>query len=134
VQRSVIAAFQDADISVSIVWINMLENDSPAAAEKSAQIIVDPRVRHFHDPERRAGRAIAQALGGQDDIAWDIYLFYPKGSEWLDRPPMPITWMHQLMPSNWADAAHQHCGGDLAAQLCDFMIRLGFRLSTSAAG
>jgi hypothetical protein len=29
-------------------------------------------VRRFHDPEKRAGRAIAQSLGAQDAVAWDV--------------------------------------------------------------
>ena len=111
----------------------MIEGDSLAMAEQSAQIIVDPRVRHFHDPERRAGKAIAQALGGEGDIAWDTYLFYPKGSKWLARPPAPIFWMHQLTRSTWADEAHQHCGDDLVAELGKCMKELGFVASAASA-
>ena len=104
----------------------MVEGDSQAAAERSAQIIVDPRVRHFYDAERRAGKAVAEILGGVGYIAWDTYLFFSRKDEWLESPPAPIFWMHQLIESAWADKAHQHCGDDLIAQLANSMRKLGF--------
>ncbi len=90
----------------------MLEEDTEETAQESALILEDSRVRHFHDPERRAGKAIAQSLGGQGGIAWDIYLFFAKGSEWVDDPPRPIEWMHQCS-GTWADPARFRFGDDL---------------------
>jgi hypothetical protein len=101
----------------------MLSDDTRAAAEPSTRIIDDLRVRHFHDPERRSGKAIAKSLGSEDAIAWDTYLFYASGSEWTDGPPAPIDWMHQL-PSSWADPARFHTGDDLVEELHKAMKRL----------
>ena len=124
VQRVLVQEFPLADISVSIVWIDMVALDSEDTARVSAKIVEDPRVCHFHDPEKRAGKAIAESLGGQDKVAWDMYLFYTKGSEWDDGPPMPADWVHQLQGTNWADPARCHCGSDLVEELHKAMSKL----------
>ena len=108
---------------MSIVWIDILPDDTREAAGRAARIIDDPRVRHFHDPEKRAGKAVAKGLGLGGSVAWDIYLFYTSGSEWTDVPPAPIAWMHQLPPS-WADPARLHTGDDLLRELDKAMKRL----------
>jgi len=120
VQRSIIEGFPHADISVSIVWIDMLPKDTETGAEGSAHIIDDPRVRHFHDPARRSGEAIAASLGWKDYVAWDIYLFYQSGSRWLDGPPTPDHFAHQLP----RDSAHFRTGDDLVRELREAMKRL----------
>jgi hypothetical protein len=117
VQEAIVDGYPHADISVSIVWINMLPLDSRAMAHVRAQTMQDPRTRHFSDPRKRVGRAIAQSLGGRNKVAWDIYLFYAPGAEWEDGPPAPAWWAHQLTGSSWADAAHYHHGDDLVKGL-----------------
>ena len=102
----------------------MLQGDMELRAQESARIIDDPRVRHFHDPEKRSGKAIAQSLGGKGKVAWDIYLFYAKGSEWVEDPPRPTDWMHQCSSNGWADPAHFHFGDDLVEELHKTMKRL----------
>jgi hypothetical protein len=119
VQRSILKDFPNADISVSIVWINMLPHDTEASAKESAKKFTsDQRVRHFYDPEKRSGIAIAQGLGAEEGmVAWDMYLFYEIGSEWGEIPPSPANWMHQLKGSSWADSAHYRSGDDLIEAL-----------------
>ena len=124
VQRVIVQDFPLADISVSIVWIDMLARDSEDTARVSAKIVEDPRVRHFHDPERWVGKAIAESLGGQDKVAWDMYLFYTRGSGWDEGPPMPVNWVHQLQGQIWADPARCHCGSDLVGELGKAMSKL----------
>jgi hypothetical protein len=126
VQRSVLGEYPDADIGVSIVWIDILEHDSEIAARRATEgFRPDARVRHFYDPEGRVGRAIAQSLGAETaNVAWDVYLFYERGSEWIEKPPAPAAWMHQLTSSSWADAAYYHSGDDLIEELAKTMKRL----------
>ena len=118
-QRSIIEGFPRADISVSIVWINMLPDDTGAGAQMSAQIIDDPRVQHFHDPAKRSGQAIAASLGWKDYVAWDIYLFYESACRWLDGPPAPSHFAHQLP----RDSGHFRTGDDLVHELREAMRR-----------
>jgi hypothetical protein len=125
VQRVIVQDFPRADISVSSVWINMLAHDSEGAARVSARIIEDPRVRHFYDPERRVGKVIAKSLGGREtNEAWDIYLFYEKGSEWIEDLPTPTDWMHQLTGTSWADLAQYYTGDELVEELHKAMRKL----------
>lgn len=98
----------------------MLPEDTETGAEGSAHIIDDPRVRHFHDPARQAGQAVAASLGWNDYVAWDIYLFYEAGSKWIDGPPSPAHFVHQLP----RDSAHFRTGDDLRWELSEATKRL----------
>lgn len=124
IKTAIIDSFPQAQISLSIVWINMLREDSEATAKIAAQIIIDPRALHFHDPQRSAGRAVAQALGDEGKVAWDTYLFYAPGQDWQGSPPRPVAWMHQLTRSPWADPEHFRFGSDLVAGLGEAAKRL----------
>jgi len=111
------------DVIVSIVWTPMLPGDSAGTARVATALIPDARARHYFDPERRAGRAIAGRLGGAGKIAWDIYLFFAPGVAWEDEPPLPLGWAHQLGDAAWADPARCHRGEDLVAALEDLLRR-----------
>ena len=126
-QKAILESFPKADISVSVVWIEMLPGDNLAAAEKMAQTIPDRRVRHFHDPRasRRAGHAFAKGVLAEGaGPACDIYLFYDKESEWKDQPPKPADWMHQLGGAQRADPQRLHTGEELVAHLRESMQRI----------
>jgi hypothetical protein len=111
------------DISVVIVWIKMLAGDSGVTAEKSAGSFRDPQVRQFYDPDRHCGKAIGNSVGWQGKIAWDIYLFYTPGSEWIKSPPTPVDWIHQLKET-WADRDRLRTGRDLVEGLETAMSKL----------
>jgi len=112
VQRSVLKAFPDADICVGIVWIKMNPKDDVAAAEKSLQDFKDKRIKHFYDSRQNSGKSIAKDLPLNAEIAWDIYLFYPKGTTWEDKIPKPSKWMHQMSDTD-ADSEYHRTGDDL---------------------
>jgi hypothetical protein len=80
-------------------------------------------VRQFYDPNKRSGKAIAKSIGWGGRVAWDIYLFYEEGSEWIEGPPVPTAWIHQLN-ENWADRAHFRTGADLVEELFKTMKKL----------
>jgi hypothetical protein len=90
-------------------------------------------VRHFHDPHRRVGAAVAASLGAAGKVAWDIYLFYPPGSGRQNGPPTPTSWAHQLKGSSWADPANYYQGEDLVQQLGMALAALrGWKLDTGS--
>ena len=99
-----------------IVWVEMLPEDRVADVEALAGEMTDPRVRWFHDPKRRAGRAIAISLGATGEVAWDVYLFFDPHAEWKNQPPAPRQWIHQLGDS-WADPTRLHFGEQLEPEL-----------------
>ena len=121
VKASVLDAYPDADIQVSIVWIDMLPSDNEGAALKSSALFGDPpdtRLKQFHDPDKRTGRAFAPDLlyeGGGP--AWDVYLYYDKDAVWTDTPPEPVEWYHQLGGGRRADPALFRPGGKLPTAL-----------------
>lgn len=122
-QKSILNDFPDADISVSIVWIQMPGfADDEAAARRIAGTFNDQRVQHFYDrfPAHLAGKAFAGNLV-QHGPAWDIYFFYGKGQQWTDTPPQPVEWMHQLSGGTRADPAKFHTGAELFERLHETM-------------
>ncbi len=122
-QKAILKDFPDADISVSLIWIDMLPTDTRKAAEKTAQQFRDPRLRHFHDPRTHlAGSAFRGDLVKRGP-AWDIYLFYDKDADWKDAPPKPVEWWHQLGGGDRADR-ERNAGGVLGERLHESMHRV----------
>ena len=105
----------------------MLPNDSFETAANAASPFSDRRVRHFFDPEKQVGNAIADSLSWAGRIAWDIYLFYAAGQKWIDQPPSPVFYAHQLTNA-WADRDHFRLAADLTEELrvsMEKMIQMG---------
>ena len=121
--KSIIEFSPDADISIAIVWINKLAADSRKAAEISACTFNDQRINQFYDPQQLSGRAVAESLGWQGRVAWDIYLFYTAGSQWSETLPLPLDWMHQLTDP-WANSERLRMGDDLVRELARSMKKL----------
>jgi hypothetical protein len=94
----------------------MLPNDSLAAVISAAGPFTDLRVRHFFDPEKKVGKAIAKSLSWEGRIAWDIYLYYAPGQKWTDQPPSPVLYAHQLT-NVWANRGHYRVAADLTEEL-----------------
>lgn len=73
------------------VWVPILAADNEAAANYNEAAMKQRGARHYWDPSRRFERHMADALGL--DVAWDLYLLYPRGDPSLEQP---VFWMHQL--------------------------------------
>ncbi|UCH23352.1 MAG: hypothetical protein JSU83_09180 [Deltaproteobacteria bacterium] len=123
VQESIINKFPITKIDVSLVWLEMLPGDSEAAAKKEAGNFKDQWLCQYYDPDKRSGKAIAESLGYVGKVAWDIYLFYAAGAEWIENPPPPSSWLHQLS-ENWIDRERYHTGDDLGRELFGTMKKL----------
>jgi hypothetical protein len=106
IRASLIKGFPGADMSMSIVWIDGVKTDNVEKAKRRAKTLDDARCQHFHDPNRLAGKAIAKMLGGEGKIAWDIYLFFGKNSRWMNRPPLPLSYMHIIYASIAPEICH----------------------------
>lgn len=102
----------------------MLPSDNAEAASKTALMVQDSRVRQFHDPrgKKLAGKAFAEELIEKDrGPAWDIYMFYKKGDEWNNKPPVPVEYMHQLSGGQRADPKFFFTGEELIRRLHETM-------------
>ena len=123
VHETVFRRFPDADISASIVWIPILDEDSFEAAIPSVKVLNDKRIQHFYDQNQIVGKKIANSVGWAGNIAWDIYLFYEPYVDWSGEPPKPNYWMHQLT-DEWAKNDHYRTGNDLKNELLISMEKL----------
>jgi hypothetical protein len=75
VLEGILKPFPDADLSVLLVWIAMMRGDNPEAAQKASGKFSDDRITQFFDPKQTAGKAFAESLGHEGEIAWDFYFF-----------------------------------------------------------
>ncbi|MCH8821994.1 MAG: heavy-metal-associated domain-containing protein [Planctomycetes bacterium] len=126
VNESVVNAYPSADVSIFIVWIDILATDDSTTAQRMTGIFSDPRVRQFHDPNRLVGDAFAKGLLDEPP-AWDMYLLYAASQQqlWDDYPPVPTNWMHQL-GARHVDPARRRSGHELVVGLYNAMSELGF--------
>lgn len=120
IQHALLDAFPGA-LDVGLIWIPMLAGDTAAAIEQTAATFADEDIVQFVDPDRSIGRLIASSVGGNEDedIAWDIYLYYDSTARWTSGPPEPTDWVHQLAPSSWTPPERYRCscGDDLTESL-----------------
>ena len=90
----------------------MNAKDDMAVAKKVLQNFKDERIIHFYDSQQSSGKLIANDLPLNAKVAWDIYLFYPRGVTWEDKIPQPSKWMHQMSDTD-ADSEYHRTGDDL---------------------
>ena len=126
--ENVFKQYPQADISGSIVWIPILENDSFAAAVPSVKALSDDRIKHYYDSQKTLGKTIAASVGWPGKVAWDIYLFYEPTVMWAESPPKPEYWMHQLS-DDWAKNNQYRTGDDLRNELSASMEKLAMDLT-----
>ncbi|MEO7736123.1 MAG: hypothetical protein ABIY55_34515 [Kofleriaceae bacterium] len=88
VRASILNNASIKNLRTIVVWIPMLDNDElPAAQEASGKLVGVPQ---FWDGTQLLGHEVARSVGAPEWIAWDVYLFYPPGTEWTDRGlPVP---------------------------------------------
>lgn len=126
VQKSVIDQMKSKDISVIIVWTNMLKTDDKENAYKAASMFKEPSIVQYFDADNKFGDLVAKRLNPKGEKAWDIYMFYDKDTEWTKFIPRPFDYAHQLSASlhPWADNTKYFCGNDLTKRLTDITTSL----------
>jgi hypothetical protein len=91
VQSNILERYPSAELQVYAIWLPMLPTD--ARSEWHEGLLSDPRVRHFWDEERVAGRWFAEANTGDigyAGIVWDAYLLFGPDAAW-EREPRPLV-------------------------------------------
>ncbi len=66
------------------VWVPALPTDS--RSEWSRLVLDDPRVRHLWDQEHAVADALAERIGHDAPVAYDIFAVYRSGARWNDAP------------------------------------------------
>ena len=84
-----LAKYPDRDVSVTVVWFNMVRTD--ARDRWPPDEIVDGRARHLWDEAKLVGTALARHpdLAAWRPVAWDVWLLYPAGAAWDTAMPVP---------------------------------------------
>lgn len=79
-----------------VVWSNQLGAAEQHVAS-AAQLMLDPRVRHYWDGNDLAGSAFRPRFPGLSFPAWDVWMLFAPDATWdgVD-PPAPSWWEHQL--------------------------------------
>ena len=77
-------------MTMFVAWIPMLDNDERPAADEMSTTFTTRATSQYWDGKQLLGKEVAKSLH-LDDVAWDIYLFYPPGAVWTDAglPPSP---------------------------------------------
>lgn len=83
------------DLRVLLAWTPVLETDVRDRMVIATVRLADNRARHFLDPERLVGRAVADALVGAEAVAWGTYLCYDRDATWATLGE-PTDWFHGL--------------------------------------
>jgi hypothetical protein len=119
VQKSVIQKMGDKNISVLIVWTNMLKSDDQENAYKAASLFKDPSIVQYFDAENQFGDLVARRLNPNGEKAWDIYMFFDQDDQWTLSFPRPFEYAHQLSTTHhpWADETKYFCGDELTKRL-----------------
>jgi hypothetical protein len=88
------------DVTVFVLWLNIIEGDGPqAAARRAGEYGVPRSVRHYWEgdgwPVSSRARAVV-GIGEYDPTqsAWDVHLLYRRGVEWDGDLPSPTAWAY----------------------------------------
>lgn len=124
--QSILTDYPSVNIRIFVVWIQMYAADTIDTVKEASMIFAGKdRVTQYFDPEKHSSFSLARSLGASDpQVAWDVYLFFDDKVTWLDHPPMPIEWVHQLQGSNWADPDRLFYGNALSGRIREIMSTL----------
>ena len=98
----------DLELAVYAVWFDMFPGDS--RGRWPADLLDDPRARHWWDEEKRAGRWFGEhpGFGGREGrVLWDAYLLFPPEARWGESGPAPVTGWGATIVENREDLRAQ---------------------------
>lgn len=118
VQEAVVDQMNESNISIVIVWTNMLKSDGENTAYRAASFFKNKNIVQFFDEENKFGDVVAKTINSNGAQAWDIYMFFDKDDRWNNELPRPFEYAHQLGPtSEWVDQTKYFCGNKLTERL-----------------
>ena len=109
VQTNILEAYPDADIDVTAVWFNMLFSDSRESWDPN--LLTDPRVTHYWDPDQDIGRWFdqnEQVIGfefNKGPVVWDSFLLFGPEATWSGFPAPLISFGNTVIADN--DELHE---------------------------
>lgn len=126
VQKAIMEKAADKNISVIIIWTNMLKADDKDNAFRAASLFKSKNVVQYFDADNKFGDVVAKSLNPKGEKAWDIYMFFDKDTQWNQKFPRPFDYAHQLSIANntWIDKTKYFCGEALTQRLEDITTSL----------
>jgi hypothetical protein len=99
VQKDILEKYPSLPIQVYSIWFSMLPWDSPLAFPSARKTLSDPRVAHFWDKEKMAGRWFKENVTPdyQGKVIWDTYYLYGPEAEWGGTPQPMLIWGRTIM-------------------------------------
>lgn len=94
VQRYLLDGVADDGLAVLVVWQPVQTSDTAEAAAEAAQLVPDPRARHYWTVEPGLANPLGAPLGELPSPVWDVFLIYPPGAVWDESAPAPAYAMH----------------------------------------
>jgi hypothetical protein len=91
VSDELLEALPGRDFRIYCVWTPVLLTDTEASAAWNEVSMKKRRLRHYWDQQQLLAQHLAGPLGVE--LAWDVYLLYPRREMDLAKPAF---WMHQL--------------------------------------
>jgi hypothetical protein len=102
VQTELLEKHRDAQLNVYAVWFNMMWSDS--RDRWPPDVLTDPRVVHFWDEDKLAGRWYEENVTRQepasDRIEWDAYFLHGPDVSWQEDPPELVSWGHPIVSTS----------------------------------
>jgi hypothetical protein len=89
VQRYLMDGVPDGDLAALVVWEPVQESETREAAVEAAQLVTDPRARHYWTVSPGLADALGAPLGELASPVWDLFLVYPAGARWEGSAPPP---------------------------------------------
>ncbi|HEX2463650.1 MAG TPA: hypothetical protein VHR17_03430 [Thermoanaerobaculia bacterium] len=85
----------ELDVAVYAVWFSMVDTDERERWQPG--LLDDPRVRHFWDEGKVAGRWFAahdQTLGVdfEGETLWDVFFVFSRDARWNELPTAMTAW------------------------------------------
>jgi hypothetical protein len=99
VQDEILAVFPAVPLRVYAVWYEMYPGDSPRAFPSAQKLMPDPRVRHFWDQPKAAGKWFKANVPSdyKGTIMWDAYYLYGPEVTWDVTPGTPVAWGRTIL-------------------------------------
>lgn len=94
---------------MTAIWFNMLFSDSRQRWDPD--LLTDPRVTHYWDPDQEIGRWFdqnEQSIGfdfNRGPIVWDAFLLFGPEATWKDIPDPLISFGNTVIADN--DELHE---------------------------
>jgi hypothetical protein len=99
VQKEILENNPSLPIRVYSIWFSMLPGDTPLAFASAQKTMPDPRVAHFWDGQKIAGRWFKENLTPDypGRIMWDAYYLYGPEAQWKTLPGPLMIWGRTIM-------------------------------------